>query len=83
MYRAVALACVRRGVDVEDPQKVLDVAKQSMVSFQRKSDGLHTLLDNDDVTDEVRFVGTCLTESRELTNSFLCNRYGQWKSIRK
>lgn len=54
MYRAVTLACLRRGVDLADEKAVTDVAESVSISFEGGVDDLKTLLDGDDVSTEIR-----------------------------
>lgn len=49
MYRAVALAGLRRGVDWNDPDALVRVAKEISLTF----DGPHIFLDGEDVSTEV------------------------------
>ena len=49
MYRAVALAGLRRGVDWDDPDALVQVAKEIHLTF----DGPHIFLDGEDVSTEV------------------------------
>ena len=49
MYRAVALAGLRRGVDWNDPDALVRVAKEIRLTF----DGPHIFLDGEDVSTEV------------------------------
>ena len=49
MYRAVALAGLRRGVDWNDPDALVQVAKEIHLTF----DGPHIFLDGEDVSTEV------------------------------
>ena len=49
MYRAVALAGLRRGVDWNDPDALVRVAKEIRLTF----DGPHLFLDGEDVSTEV------------------------------
>lgn len=50
MYRAVAYACLQRGIDVENAITVSAVAEQSEITFV----GQRTLLDGRDVSAEIR-----------------------------
>jgi len=50
MYRAVALAGLRRGVDWQQPEQLAAVAEQLDIRFQ----GERILLDGEDVTERVR-----------------------------
>jgi CMP/dCMP kinase len=50
MYRAVALAAVRKGFDWSDPQALADLAKQLKIELSDNQ----VLLDGEDVTTEIR-----------------------------
>jgi len=50
MYRCVTLACLRRGIDLDDPQATLDLARTCKIELSK---GL-VLLNGDDVTKEIR-----------------------------
>jgi cytidylate kinase len=50
MYRAVAYACLQRGIDVENPSTTSAVAAEIEIMF----DGQRTLLSGRDVSDEIR-----------------------------
>jgi CMP/dCMP kinase len=50
MYRAVAYACLQRGIDVENPTATITVAAEIDITF----DGQRTLLAGQDVSDEIR-----------------------------
>lgn len=55
MYRSVALACLKRGVDPEDADAVADVARGVSISFETAGDGSQTvLLDGEDVSAAIR-----------------------------
>jgi cytidylate kinase len=50
MYRAVAYACLQRGIDVENATTVAAVAEQCEITFA----GQRTLLDGREVSDDIR-----------------------------
>ena len=50
MYRAVALRAVRLGVQLEDPEAMVRVAREAQIEL----DGPRVLVDGDDVTTEIR-----------------------------
>ena len=54
MYRSVALACLRRGVDPEDSDAVATVAREVRIEFINGEGGQRVLLDGDDVTQAIR-----------------------------
>lgn len=54
MYRSVALACLKRGVDPEDAAAVADLARAVSISFESAEDGQRVLLDGEDVSEAIR-----------------------------
>lgn len=64
MYRAVALACVRNGTDLDDPDAVAACARSARVTFPH--DRPH--LDGEDVTDELRTEPVSAAASRVAVN---------------
>src|SRR5262245_24231604 len=50
MYRAVALAALRRGLGLEDAAAIAQLANELTIDF----DGIHTLLDGEDVSAPIR-----------------------------
>ena len=54
MYRSVALACLRQGVDPEDADAVASVARDVSIEFVNGGCGQRVLVDGDDVTSEIR-----------------------------
>ncbi len=60
MYRAVALAALRNGVDPDAPEAVAALASRVQISF----DGEAVLLDGEDVSDEIRTPETTAAASR-------------------
>ena len=54
MYRSVALACLRQGVDPEDADAVASVAQDVSIEFVNGECGQRVLVDGDDVTSEIR-----------------------------
>lgn len=54
MYRSVALACLRRGVEPDDASGVAAVAAGARIEFSPCDEGQRVLLDGDDVTGEIR-----------------------------
>ena len=51
MYRCVALASIRNGLNVEDSEKIIEIAKKINISFDEEG---HTFLDGEDVSSEIR-----------------------------
>jgi cytidylate kinase len=54
MYRAVALAVIRRGVAFDEKQKVVEIAESAKIELTGEPDSLRILLDGADVTAEIR-----------------------------
>lgn len=54
MYRCVALACLRRAVDLGDPSAVASVARTVRIEFGGSPAGQTVLLDGQDVTEAIR-----------------------------
>ena len=54
MYRAVALAVVRKGVSFDDTQAVAEIAETAQIDLVGEPDQLRVILDGDDVTAEIR-----------------------------
>lgn len=54
MYRSVALACLKRGVDPEDAAAVADLARAVSISFESADAGQRVLLDGEDVSEAIR-----------------------------
>src|SRR5688572_22041253 len=54
MYRAVALANVRKGVEFADTQRVAEIAETAEIELVGEPDSLRVLLDGVDVTSEIR-----------------------------
>lgn len=54
LYRAIAFLAVENGIDPGDTDGLEVLAKSSVVEFAVTSDGVNILLDDRDITDEVR-----------------------------
>ena len=54
MYRAVTLAVMRAGVDLNDEQKLLDITQTCEFEFSVKSGKTTVRIDNTDVTEQIR-----------------------------
>ncbi len=54
MYRAVALAAARRGVDVDDPEGLSRLAGALSFRFVETADGARLLVDGEDVSEAIR-----------------------------
>lgn len=54
MYRCVALACLKRGVDPDDTAAVAEVAQNVRIEFGSSDEGQTVILDGVDVTHDLR-----------------------------
>ena len=54
MYRAVTLAAMRAGVDLNDEQKLLDITQTCEFEFSVKAGKTTVRIDNTDVTEQIR-----------------------------
>jgi len=54
MYRAVTLAAMAAGVDLNDQQKLLDITRKCEFQFSIKSGKMTVRIDNTDVTEQIR-----------------------------
>jgi len=54
MYRAVTLAAMRAGTDLNDERKLLDVAKKREFQFSVRAGKTTVRIDNTDVTEQIR-----------------------------
>jgi cytidylate kinase len=54
MYRAVALAVLRKGVAIADTAEVADIAETADIELLGEPDSLRVILDGSDVTAEIR-----------------------------
>jgi CMP/dCMP kinase len=57
MYRAVALAATRAGVDLSDAVAVAEVARRASIRLEGDPESLRVLLDGRDVSEEIRGEG--------------------------
>jgi CMP/dCMP kinase len=57
MYRAVALAATKAGVDLSDAEAVAEVARRASIRLEGDPDSLRVLLDGRDVSEEIRGEG--------------------------
>jgi CMP/dCMP kinase len=69
MYRAVALAVVRKGVGLEDPTAAAAVAREARIELVGEPDSLEVFLDGDDVSAEIRTLEIAQAASVVSTNS--------------
>jgi cytidylate kinase len=56
MYRAVALAVVRKGISFEETHRVGSIAENAKIDLVGEPDALRVILDGDEVTAEIRTV---------------------------
>ena len=54
MYRAVALAAIRKRIELDDTEKVARSAQQAEIELKGEVDSPRVFLDGDDVSDEIR-----------------------------
>lgn len=74
MYRALTLKAIRRGMDLEDAQKLADLARATNICLENHTGGSKVLLDGEDVSEAVR--------SPEVTNkTFYIARAGGVREI--
>ena len=54
MYRAITLKVLKLGVPIEDEEKVVEIASNSKIEQKLVNEDVHTYLDGEDVSDEIR-----------------------------
>lgn len=54
MYRAVGLAVLRAGIDPEDTERVVKIARESKIDLKPSVDGLKIFLNEEDVSEKIR-----------------------------
>lgn len=54
MYRAAALAVIKKGVSLDDREKVAEIAENAKIELVGEPDSMQVLLDGEDVTSEIR-----------------------------
>ena len=64
MYRCIALAAKRRGVDPTNHEQLSELCHSVKLSFVQTADGNRVFLDGDDVTDAIRTPETSLLTPR-------------------
>lgn len=64
MYRAVALAVIRAGIDLEDESKVAEVASKVGIEFRVVDAAPRIYLDGEDVSSEIRTPEVSMAASR-------------------
>lgn len=64
MYRCVALAAMRQGVDPDDQQRLGALARELQIEFSRTPSGDRVILDGEDVSNAIRTPEVSLLTSR-------------------
>jgi len=54
MYRAVTLAAIDSGIDLEDQQQVLEILNKVSLKFESAANGMKAIIDGVDVTEKIR-----------------------------
>lgn len=72
MYRAVALYCIRKGIDTKDAQKVSSVLDEIKMDIKPENGGQRIYLSGEDVTDDVR-------SQKAGARGFRCGSYRRCK----
>ncbi len=67
MYRAVTLAFIRQDIDLFDHQAIAAALKNTQVSFKMTPDGNRTLLNGEDVEDQIREMAVASKVSQVAT----------------
>lgn len=53
MYRALALLCLRKKIDLQNQEKVLDILKGSNIYFETSITGINVFLDNENINNKI------------------------------
>lgn len=69
MYRAVALAVVRKNVDLDVPDEIAAIAKTAKIELVGEPESLRVFLDGDDVSADIRTLEIAQAASVVSTNS--------------
>lgn len=69
MYRAVALAVVRKGIELNDLQGAAQVARKARIELRGEPELLKVILDGEDVSSEIRTLEVAQAASIVSTNS--------------
>jgi cytidylate kinase len=69
MYRAVALAVVRSGSDLDEPEAAAAAAREARIELVGEPDALRVFLDGEDVSAEIRTLEIARAASVVSTNS--------------
>lgn len=54
MYRALTLKAIRQGVNMEDEDRLVDLAQETRIDLQNHNGGARVLLDGEDVSEKIR-----------------------------
>lgn len=54
MYRAITLHCLRNGIPLSNEKAILSLLNETTIDLQYGEKGQHVLLNDEDVTDEIR-----------------------------
>ena len=54
MYRALGLAALKAGMDIQDEEKTVDLCRRLKIAVSHEPDGQHTYVENEDVTGMIR-----------------------------
>ena len=54
MYRALGLTALRRGIDLQDEEKIVSLCGELNISVSHEADGQHTWVEGEDVTGLIR-----------------------------
>ena len=54
MYRGLGLTALRRGIDVQDEEKIVRLCRELKVTVGHQADGQHTFVEGEDVTGLIR-----------------------------
>ncbi len=54
MYRALTLKAIRRDISTKDRERLIDLANCTEIDLRQADDGLHTFLDGEDVSVDIR-----------------------------
>ena len=65
MYRALGLTALRKGIDVQDEQAVVDLCLELDISVAHREDGQHTFVEGEDVTGLIRTPEVSMAASTE------------------
>ncbi|AJF06944.1 (d)CMP kinase [Geoalkalibacter subterraneus] len=64
MYRCIALAALRRGIDPEDEAALAELCERVKIDFKRQDGQQRVILDGEDVSGEIRTPAVSLLTSR-------------------